>query len=75
MFHANYYSNDAKVHRWMMAQHYVDCVECGRPDCGHFAKQTKNHRHVVRGETPQRVLLRAHFAEVEAIGINIIHVA
>ena len=40
MFHANYYSNDAKVYRWMMAQHYVDCVECGRPVCGHFAKQT-----------------------------------
>src|SRR5689334_25293219 len=40
-----------------------------------LAKQAQEHMDVVRGEAPERVLLRPNTAEVEAVGVHVLDLA
>ena len=40
-----------------------------------LARQVQQHRHVVRAEAPERVLVRAQLAQVEAVAVDVVDVA
>src|SRR5436190_22313657 len=41
----------------------------------HVLEQVENYRNIVRSETPQRILFTPYFAEVQAVGVDVLDAA